>query len=104
MTLKGTILPTNPQVILDAHPDIVPPRPVKITVSAPSKAPVPYELSFCIGPRTNPCGMPPPQSYVLLVPGGEERTAVVDSGIFKDKVLAVGQGTAVAIEYIVTIE
>lgn len=107
MTIKGTILPTKPLVILDAHPDILPPRKVKITVSAPlpdSKAPVPYTLSFCIGPSKNPCGMPAPQSYVLVVPGGEERTAVVDSGIFKDKVVAVGQGTKVPIPYIVTIE
>ena len=107
MTIKGTILPTKPLVILDVHLDILPPRKVKITVSAPlpdSKAPVPYTLNFCIGPSTNPCGMPAPQSYVLVVPGGEERTAVVDSGIFKDNVVAVGQGTKVPIPYIVTIE
>jgi hypothetical protein len=37
------------------------------------------------------------------VPGGQERLAVVDAGIFKDNVLVVAQGTTETLPFTVTI-
>jgi hypothetical protein len=108
MTLTGTIPPgRKPVVILEGPPpEIVTGHPLKFTFSAPlpdHDAPVPYVLGFCIGPVANPCGLP--TSFVVEVPGGEERTSVVDAGIFKKTdVLVVGQGTAVPLPYAVTFE
>jgi len=76
---------------------------LKFKFTAPSfNAGVPYVLSFCIGPPTNPCGLP--TSYVVQVPGGEERLAVVPSSVFANNVLVVGQGTARPVPYSVTME
>jgi hypothetical protein len=108
MTLTGTIPPDGkPVVILEGPPpEIATGHAVKFTFSAPlphPAAPVLYELSFCIGPVANPCGLR--TSFVVKVPGGEERTSVVDTGIFKKTdVLVVGQGTAVPLPYAVTFE
>jgi len=106
ITLTGTIPPGGtPVVILEANPEIGPGCPLKFKFSAPlpdSKVPVPYALNFCIGPAVNPCGES--VSFVVVVPGGQERLAVVDPGIFKNNVLVVGQGTAVPIPFAVTVE
>jgi hypothetical protein len=108
ITLTGTIpgtTPPTPVVILEANPHIGSGCPLKFKFSAPlpdSEAPVPYALSFCIGPAANPCGLP--TSFVVVVPGGQERLAVVDPGTFKTNVLTVGQGTKVPIPFSVTME
>ena len=107
ITLNG-IVPVGPNgvVILQAHKfaagsgttDIL-----KFKFSAPNfNAGVKYVLDFCFGLPNNPCGTP--TSYVVVVPEGEERLAVVSSSIFVDHVLVVGQGTKVAVPYAVTIE
>jgi hypothetical protein len=76
---------------------------LKFKFSAPSfNAGVQYALSFCIGAASNPCGQP--TSYVVQVPGGEERLAVVPSSVFANNVLVVGQGTSRPVPYSVTIE
>jgi len=76
---------------------------LKFKFSAPAfNAGVKYALNFCIGPATNPCGLP--SSFVVVVPEGEERLAVVPASIFTDNVLVVGQGTKVPVPYAVTIE
>jgi hypothetical protein len=108
ITLTGTIPATTPPtavVILEANPHISSGCPLKFKFSAPlpdSEAPVPYALNFCIGPATNPCGLP--TSFVVVVPGGQERFAVVDPGTFKTNVLTVSQGTKVPIPFSVTME
>jgi hypothetical protein len=76
---------------------------LKFKFSAPSfNAGLPYALSFCIGPATNPCASP--TSYVVQVPGGEERLAVVPSSVFANNELVVSQGTTRPVPYSVTIE
>jgi hypothetical protein len=76
---------------------------LKFKFSAPAvNAGVPYALSFCIGPESNPCGLP--TSYVVNVPAGEDRLAVVDASIFATNELVVGQGTRVAVPFSVQIE
>jgi len=76
---------------------------LKFKFTAPSfNAGVAYALSFCIGPATNPCGLP--TSYVVQVPGGEERLAVVPSSVFANNVLIVSQGTTRPVPYSVTME
>jgi hypothetical protein len=106
ITLTGTIpVGGKPVVILEANPGIGSGCPLKFKFSAPlpdAEAPVPYTLSFCIGPAANPCGLP--TDFVVVVPGGQERLAVVDGGTFKNNVLVVGQGTSVPIPFSVTIE
>jgi hypothetical protein len=103
ITLNGTVpgtTPPTPVVILEANGEIGPGGPLKFKFSAPT--PGAYELSFCIGPAANPCGLP--SSYVVHVPGGQERLAVVDASIFKNNVLVVGQGTKTPLPFAVTIE
>ncbi len=109
ITLTGTIPATKPPtqvVILEANPHIESGGcPLKFKFSAPlpdNEAPVPYALDFCFGPAASPCG--PHTVFAVNVPGGQERLAVVDAGIFKDNVLAVSQGTKVPIPFAVTME
>lgn len=59
-------------------------------------------MNFCIGPASNPCGAS--SDYVVTVPGGQERLAVVEAGVFKKSVLVVTQGTASDLPFSVTIE
>ena len=103
ITLNGTIPPTKPPtpvVIIQANGESGPGGPLKFLFSAPMAGA--YTLSFCIGPAENPCGLP--TSYVVVVPGGQERLAVVDAGIFKNNVLVVGQGTTETVPFSVTID
>lgn len=101
ITLNGTIPPgTTPVVVLEVNKESGPGGILKFKFSAP--APGAYTLSFCIGPAVNPCGLP--TSYVVVVPGGEERLAVVEAGVFKNNVLVVGQGTTDPLPFAVTIE
>lgn len=90
-------------VILQAHKQTGTTDTLKFKFTAPTfNAGVKYALDFCIGPATNPCGLP--TSYVVNVPGGEERLAVVPSSVFANNVLIVGQGTTRPVPYSVTIE
>lgn len=76
---------------------------LKFKFTAPSfNAGVPYALNFCIGPATNPCASP--NSYVVNVPGGEERLGVVPASAFANNVLVVTQGTTRPVPYSVTVE
>ena len=51
---------------------------------------------------SNPCGED--SDYVVSVPGGQERLAVVEAGVFKKSVLVVTQGAAEALPFAVTVE
>lgn len=104
ITLNG-IVPVGRAgvVILQAHKQTGTTDTLKFKFTAPSfDAGVKYALDFCIGPSTNPCGLP--TSYVVNVPGGEERLAVVPSSVFVNNVLIVAQGTNRPVPYSVTIE
>ena len=105
ITLNGMVpVGKNGTVILQAHK--LPggtSDTLKFKFTAPSfNAGVAYALNFCVGPATNPCGLP--TSYVVVVPGGEERLAVVPASVFANNVLIVSQGTARPVPYSVTIE
>jgi hypothetical protein len=101
ITLNGTIRSgTTPIVILEANEEHGSGGPLKFKFSAPEAGA--YALNFCIGPASNPCGLP--SSCVVLVPGGQERLAVVDASIFRKNVLVVNQGTATDLPFAVTIE
>jgi hypothetical protein len=104
--LNGTIpAGTAPVVIIQANKQsgATATGVLKFKFSAPAvNAGVPYALSFCIGPETNPCGLP--SSYVVNVPAGEDRLAVVDASVFASNVLVVGQGTRVPVPFVVQIE
>jgi hypothetical protein len=104
ITLNGTIpAGTTPVVILKANNEPGATGVIKFKFSAPAHdAGVPYALSFCIGPASNPCGLP--TSYVVEVPGGQERLAVVNANVFATNVLVVGQGTKRPVPFAVTIE
>jgi hypothetical protein len=101
ITLNGTIpAGTTPVVIIQANPQSGATGVLKFKFSAPTAGA--YKLSFCIGPAANPCGLA--TSYVVTVPGGQERLAVVDASVFKNNVLVVGQGTTQPLPFAVTIE
>lgn len=105
ITLNGIVpVGKNGIVILQAHKlSGTTTDTLRFKFTAPSfNAGVPYALSFCIGPSSNPCGLP--TSYVVQVPGGEERLAVVPASIFANNVLVVGQGTTRPVPYSVTME
>lgn len=91
-------------VILQAHKQTgTTTDTLKFKFTAPAfNAGVKYALDFCVGPASNPCGLP--TSYVVNVPGGEERLAVLPASVFEKNVLTVGQGTARPVPYSVTIE
>jgi hypothetical protein len=101
ITLNGTIPPGNtPVTILEANGEHGAGGPVKFKFSAPQAGA--YALNFCIGAASNPCGLS--TSYVVVVPGGQERLALVEASIFRKNVLVVSQGTSSAIPFSVTIE
>jgi hypothetical protein len=101
ITLNG-IVPSSatPLVIIEANGERGPDGILKFEFSAPEAGA--YTMGFCIGPASNPCGES--SDYVVSVPGGQERLAVVEAGVFKTSVLAVGQGTSSDLPFAVTIE
>jgi hypothetical protein len=101
ITLNGTIpAGGRPVVIIQPHRQSAARGTLKFKFGAPTAGA--YTFNFCIGSTANPCGMA--TSYVVVVPGGQERLAVVDASIFTDNVLVVGQGTSSALPFTVTIE
>lgn len=101
ITLNGTV-PTGQAglVVIQANKQPKSSGVLKFKFSAPTAGA--YAFNFCIGPASNPCGLP--TSYVVVVPGGEERLAVVDASFFINKVLTVSQGTNNPLPFAVTIE
>ena len=101
ITLNGTIPPgTNPVVIIQPNNQPSAAGTLKFKFSLPQ--PGAYAMNFCIGATDNPCGTS--DSYVVVVPAGEERLAIVDASFFTNKVLVVSQGTASTLPYVVTVE
>jgi len=100
--LKGMVPAGKEVVILKAHKQSGATDTLKFKFSAPAPTPGGYALSFCVGPATNPCGTT--TSYVVSVPGGEERLAVIPAAALTNNVLTVGQGTTVALPFEVTME
>jgi hypothetical protein len=101
ITLSGTVpAGTTPVVIIQANNQTGATGTLKFKFSAPTAGK--YSFNFCIGPAANPCGLA--TSYVVVVPGGQERLAVVDASIFKSNVLVVGQGTTQPLPFAVTME
>jgi hypothetical protein len=101
ITLNGTapvsaagIVVIQPNKLLTTH------GVLKFKFSAPTAGA--YTMGFCIGTTPNTCGQA--ASYVVQVPGGEERLAVVDAATFADKALVVVQPTNKALPFSVTIE
>ena len=101
ITLNGTIPPgQNPVVVIPPNNQPAATGTLKFKFSVPQAGP--YAMNFCIGATDNPCGTS--DSYVVVVPAGEERLAIVDASFFTNKVLVVSQGTATALPYVVTVE
>ena len=101
ITLNGTI-PSGgtPVVIIEANGENGPGGILKFKFSAPQAGA--YALGFCIGPATNPCGTS--SDYVVNVPGGQERLAIVEGAVFRNSVLVVTQGTSTDQPFSVTVE
>ncbi len=101
ISLSGTIPSSpNPLVIIQANGEKGPGGILKFKFSAPQAGA--YTMNFCIGPASNPCGTS--SDYVVTVPGGQERLAIVEAGVFRTSVLVVGQGTSEALPFSVTVE
>jgi len=101
ITLNGTIPPgRTPVVIIQANGEKGPRGILKFKFSAPQAGA--YELGFCIGPASNPCGTS--SDYVVSVQGGQERLAIIEAGVFRNSVLVVTQGTSTDQPFSVTVE
>jgi hypothetical protein len=102
ITLNGTIPGSSPDgvVIIQANGENGPGGVLKFKFSAPQAGA--YAFNFCIGPASNPCGEA--SDYVVNVPAGQERLAVVEAGLFKKSILVVTQGTSDDLPFAVTIE
>jgi hypothetical protein len=100
-TLSGTIPsgPTN-ETVINLHP--LEKGNITFVFSAPPvPAGVRYALTYCIGPKNNPCNSP--LSHVVTVTEGEMRTITTDALVFDCSELVVGQGTNVAVPYSVEV-
>jgi hypothetical protein len=99
-TLSGTIPPGGKAVVIDLHK--LSEGNITFKFSAPPvSAGVPYKVSFCIGPKDNPCGAP--LSHDTEVPAGESRTLTTDALVFSCNELVVGQGTGVTVPYTIEV-
>ena len=105
LTLNGVVHGGGTgQVILQAHKLSGGTGTLKFKFSAPTfNAGTPYVLDFCIGPAANPC-QSATTSYIVQVPVGEERLAVVDASVFANNVLVVATGTTKPVPFSVMIE
>jgi hypothetical protein len=92
----------TPVVILQAHGQTGASGVVKLLFAAPTAGA--YTMNFCVGPAANPCGFAPPTSYVVSVPGGQQRLAVISAAQLASNVLVVTQGTGSSKPYTVSIE
>jgi hypothetical protein len=100
-TLSG-VIPPGKTVTLSVQRPLIP-RPLRFTFSAPPvNAHVRYALSYCIGPRSNPCGLP--TDIVVVVPMGATKAATYPSTLFLKNAFVVGQGTRVPTPYRVVIQ
>jgi hypothetical protein len=96
-TLSGTIPPGRRPVVLHLHQPL-PAGMTILTLSAPPvNAGVPYALGYCIGPASNPCGLP--SDWTVNVPAGQSVMQIVPTSIFAGKVFVVGQGTRKPVPY-----
>jgi hypothetical protein len=102
LTLNGTVPAGGTVVILQAHHQPGATGTLKFKFSAPAPRPGGYAFNFCIGPATNPCGVP--NAYVVVVPASEERLAVVPASVFANNVLVVSQGTKDPLPFSVEME
>ncbi len=100
LALTGTVPAGGELVLIEENKPPKATGVLRLKFSAPTAGN--YSLNFCIGPRSNPCGLP--TSRVVTVPGGEERLEEVNASVFKDNVLTVGQGTNTPLPYSMTIE
>jgi hypothetical protein len=103
ISLQGTVpVGRNGLIIIQPNNQSGSHGTIKFKFSAPAAAPGGYVLAFCIGPASNPCGLP--TSYVVSVPASESRLAVVDASTFTNNVLVVVQGTNVPVPFAVDVE
>lgn len=100
ITLSSTVPGAKTVVLIQPNKQSSATGIVKFKFSAPTAGA--YSLGFCIGPAANPCGMA--TSYVVQVPGGQERLAVVDASFFTANVLVVNNPTSTALPFAVAIE
>lgn len=100
-TFTGVLPPGTKEKILPVKVPFLPTVWHFKFYAPPVNAGVNYALSFCVGPRSNPCGLP--SDIVFTVPKGQTRLATLNSTLFKTKVLTVGQGTKKPVPYSVTI-
>jgi hypothetical protein len=99
--LNGIIAPGSGEVvILEANNTLTGGGLLKFKFSAPEAGA--YSFNFCVGVPANPCGMS--TSYVVTVPGGHEKLALIEASVFRNNVLVVSQGTSTALPFSVTIE
>jgi hypothetical protein len=100
-TISG-VIPSGPNPVRINFRRPIRPTLMRFTFIAPRRnAGVAYELGFCVGAPANPCGLP--TSRTTNVPMGQSRTVTYNSSLFISNILVVGQGTNVALPYMVRV-
>jgi hypothetical protein len=100
-TLRGVIPPGRRPVVLHLHQPLPPGMTTLVMTAPPVNAGVPYSLTYCIGPASNPCGLP--DDWTAEVPAGQTVTRLVPTSIFTGKIFVVGQGTRKSVPYAVNV-
>jgi hypothetical protein len=96
-TISGVVPPGRTPVTIDLRKPLQHGNITFNFMAGKVDAGVPYDVSFCIGPESNPCGSVLSQAFE--VPAGESKTFTIDALVFSCNVLVVGQGTRVRIPY-----
>jgi hypothetical protein len=104
-TINGTI-PANSLVAIHFQQPPSSKGYLKLTVSSPPvNAGVPYAVSFCVNYASapHPCSSTTKGAGSLIVPG-QQAIVFVPASIYPKEVIWIGQGTAVAVPYIVDVD
>jgi hypothetical protein len=99
--LSGTLPPGTHSKILAVR---LPPRPESMHFeffAPPVNAGVNYALTYCIGARSNPCGLP--SDITIDVIKGQTQARTYSSTVFRNRIFVVGQGTRRSVPYRVVI-
>jgi uncharacterized membrane protein YedE/YeeE len=101
LSLQGTTTSNmRPTTVIKANSQAAATGVLKFLFSAPSAGS--YSLTFCI--TSDPANLCGSGSYVVTVPGGQQRLAVVNAAAFADGALTVYANNSAAYPYSVTVE
>ena len=105
-TINGTIPGTSPPIAIHLQKPPSSKGYLKLTVSSPPvNAGVPYAVNFCVNYASapHPCSSTTKGAGSLIVPG-QQAIVFVPASIYPKEIIWIGQGTAVAVPYVVDVD